>query len=153
VGHSFEDDDRILNYRPQIDFVEPPTVEFDSSLPATDNLNDTIGSERERTQQLIDKYDAVEKLAGLAQKRIDARVKGDGGITIELDPVKDISTIGAIQRQYPDQDPNKITYDMYKKCLDCIRVAAQNAPGVTTEDILTAKSLPFKTDFGGYSIL
>jgi hypothetical protein len=86
------------------------------------------------------------------QQRIDNRVKAAGGVEVKLDPSKDAATIAAMKRRFPDKkDPTKITYDDYKKVLDCVGKSAATPPAVSADDIRAAKSDPLRTDFGGLS--
>jgi len=147
VGGSFEEEDFILNYRPTIEFVEPPQEAYEFpeeiSVENIDNL-------RDRTQKLINGLDTAVKLADLAQKRVDERVVSAGGFISQLDPVKDAQVIAAMKRRFPDKtDPTKITYDEYKEALSCLQQSAVDAPAVSTEDIKAAQADPYRTDFGG----
>jgi len=147
VGHDFEDDDFILNYRPVIEYVEPGQEFPDNYMeePAEPLLDDL----RNQTQGLIDANEAVGKLADLAQQRIDNRVAASGGLTIQLDPKVDGLAIAAMKRRFPGEDPAKITYDMYKNALDCIDRQAPTPPKITDKDIRAAKADPLRKDFGG----
>lgn len=147
VGGSFEEEDFILNYRPTIEFVEPPqeAYEFPEEVPI-----DTIDGLRDRTQKLINGLDAAVKLADLAQKRVDERVVADGGFASQLDSVKDAQVIAAMKRRFPDKaDPTRITYDDYKEALNCLQQSAVDPPAVSADDIRTAQADPYKINFGG----
>jgi hypothetical protein len=147
-GDSFTRDDSILNYRPVIEFVEPPQIE-DTYSEATEPSNE-IEDARSDMTEIINGLNDVVKLADIAQQRIDARVTALGGVTIKLDPLKDQIAIAAMKRRFPDKkDPTQITYDDYKKAVACL---AENVPAIPTlsaEDILAAKTDPLRTDFGG----
>lgn len=95
---------------------------------------------------MVKGYDALEKLTKVAQKRVDDKV---GTFEVELDPVVDATTIAALKRQFPDANPNKITYEQYKKCLSDIRAAKPPTPAVTASDIRAAKADPLRKNFGG----
>ncbi|MHA1909773.1 MAG: hypothetical protein ACW98Y_20925, partial [Candidatus Thorarchaeota archaeon] len=56
VGHSFEDEDAILNYRPVIKFVEP---EQEPWTPPEEEELPTIDEARAQTKNLINGFDAV----------------------------------------------------------------------------------------------
>jgi len=154
IGNSFEETDEILNYRPLIEYVEPDPQYFQPAVDVKPEP-ETIDSIRDRTQNLINGLSAVAKLVDIAQKRIDARVKANGGLTIKLDPKRDYHTIAAMKRRFPDKlDPTQITYDDYKGALDCLQKTAPAAttggmPQVTAADIRTAGSDPNRTTFGG----
>ena len=108
---------------------------------------------RDRTAQVVNGLEAVTKLVDLAQKRVDQRVNAAGGLTVKLDPVKDAHVIAAMKRKFPDKDdPTQITYDDYKKALDCSKgpdVTEDNLPVVKAKDIRDAKADPNRTNFGG----
>lgn len=143
----FEESRFVLNYRPVIEFVEPAQEHYE---PIVDPTPPTIDSFRDRTRALVDGLDAISKLADLAQKRVDSRVKSSGGLNIKLDPQKDAMTVAAMKRRFPDKaDPTEITYDDYKKALDCLNKSAVEPPSVKSEDMKIDN--PNKTDFGGYS--
>lgn len=148
AGHTFEDQDFVLNYRPTIDFVEPEQVDLDEdAVPPSEEV--TIDTLRDRTQKLINGYRAVAKLADLAQTRVDQRA---ATMKVKLDPVKDQITIAAVKRCFPEKaDPTEITYDDYKSCVQKMQDNAPAPPAVTAEAIRAATSDPFRTDFGGFS--
>jgi hypothetical protein len=147
VGHSFEQDDFLLNYRPKIEFVEP-VQEF--SEPPLLVEEETIDSSRDRTQSLIDGYRGVVGLIDIAQQKIDLRVKAAGGLSIRLDPVKDQHVISAMKRRFPDKaDSTIIDYEDYKQVVDCVNSHGPILPTITTADLRAAKADPLRTDFGG----
>lgn len=149
AGHSFDDEDFILNYRPKIEYVEPEPLDVLDTLPLKEEPT-TIDTLRDRTQNLIDGYRAVEKLVDAAQARVDARAKD---FKVKLDPKKDQITISAVKRFFPEKlDPTEITYDDYKKCLAKMNEGcAPEPPALSLSDVLTASNNPTKTDFGGLS--
>lgn len=153
LGHDFEDDHNILNFRPEIGFVQPPDEVLDGGgdiyFPI-DTSDDTIDTLRQRAQELRNGYEKLHKLSEIAQQRIDERVNSAGGFEMELDPNVDAHVIAAIKRRYPEKtDPNKITYDDYKRCLSNI-ANYQELPSIDPEEVRAAKSDPYRTDFGGY---
>jgi hypothetical protein len=148
VGHDFEDDHFLLNYKPVIEFVEPDAVLLEDI--EVESEPETLDSLRDRTQRLVEGLNAINKLTDLAQKRVDSRVASSGGMTVNLDPVKDGHVIAAMKRLFPDKaDPTKLDYQSYKEALDCINNAGPDVPTVTSADIKAAQTDPFKTDFGG----
>jgi len=149
VGHDFEDDDYILNYKPVIEFVEPDIQPDDGDDFFEPEPPATLDSLRTRTANVIEGYKAIKKLTDLAQERIDQRVAAAGGLEMILDPNVDSHVIEALKRKFPDEDPTKITYDMYRNCLDAQRRNQPDLPVVTGEDIRAAKADPYRTDFGG----
>lgn len=146
-GNSFEDDDFILTYKPVIEYVAPETVDLDDGEEIVKPKS--LEEIRTTTEGLIENYRAVEKLAEIAQERIDKRVEACGGLTIHLDPKTDSHVVEAMKRKFPDADPTKITYDQYRDCLDAQRRNQVDLPLVSAEDIQNAKADPFRTDFGG----
>lgn len=154
IGGDFEDEDSILNYRPNIEYIEPEQQYYqDPSATITSKEAETIDNLRDRTQKLIDGFKAVSQLADIAQKRIDKRVEESGGLSIKLDPAnpQDYQTIAAMKRRFPDKkDHTIITYNDYKQTLNCIKENAVAAPQMTADDIKIAKSNPYKTNFGGF---
>lgn len=151
VGHTFEDQDRILNYRPKIQYVAPPTEQdgarIDVPNPSSGNNLDNL---RKRTEDIIKGYEEVKALAEVAKKRIDDRVEAAGGLTITLDPNRDAHTIAALKRQFPDlPDHTKLDYKTYKQAMNCARVGANPPPAISIDDIKAAKADPYRTDFGG----
>lgn len=146
VGHSFEESDRILNFKPKIEYVEPNPVELDAQ-PATQPAVETIDSFRDRTNKLINSYRAVSKLIDTAQTRVDQRAKA---FKVKLDPLKDQVTIAAVKRCFPDKaDPTEITYEDYKTCIKRQQSSTATPPAVSQEDIRVAVNDPFRTSFGG----
>ena len=149
VGHDFEDEADILNYKPTIVWDPPPPEEGDEPAPAEATY---VNDSRKRAEGIAEGYSRIVALTNAVQLKIDDRVKKLGGLTITLDPVQDFATIAAIKRRFPDiKDPTKLTYDMYKKALAC---AQQNTkptvPRITAKGILAARQNPALTNFGGY---
>jgi hypothetical protein len=142
----FGDDDFVLNYRPRIGYVEPDQISVESTLePEPPQLEDI----RNRVEDLIKGYRAVQQLADATQKRVDARVKAAGGMTVKLDPVIDAPTIAALKRQFPDQDPTIVDFDKYRTSLIKQRELSPEGPTVTSADIRAAKPDNLRTNFGG----
>lgn len=115
------EDRGILQFRPNIQFVEPevePQAPNPTQFPQErDQLEDALG-ELDRLRKLAQ---AVDTLAGAVQSRADARVIAGGGMTVSLDSSTDTDTVQAMIRAYPGEDPNRITYDQYRKCKDMLR--------------------------------
>lgn len=150
LGHSFDREDDILNFRPKIAFVEPPQEFTDQTILNKEEPTDTIDNFRQRTEDLIKGYKAVQGLAEQAQKRLDNRVQAAGGFRVQLDPAVDGHVIAAMKRAFPDKaDPTIIDYDDYKKCLEDMRNSAPPAPAFTQGDLKSAQTDPLRTDFGG----
>lgn len=149
LGKTFgNQDDFILNFQPEINFIEPEQVEVE---PVPSVQETTLDDAHNETQKTIDSLNQVATLADATQKRIDQRVQSAGGLNIKLDPTKDFAAIAAMKRLYPDRtDPTSITYDDYRAALDCMQVSAVPPVSVSPSDILSAQTNPLKTDFGGY---
>jgi len=149
TGRDFADDDFILNYRPKIDFVAPEHVPSEKQLSSED-VDDVQQSLRERTRNLIAGFEALGKLAELAETRIDQRMQALGGLDIHLDPYKDAGVIMALKRRFPDKvDTSVITYEDYKECVKGQKNATAAQPGLTVQDMRNAQADPLRTDFGG----
>lgn len=151
-GDSFSDrDDYILRFKPNLSYIEPEQLADEDGLLSANARTETdeISQARQRTEALIKNYDAVNKLADLAQQRIDDKVKTSGGLDIVLDPVRDAHVISALKRTFPKAtDYSRITYDQYKHCLK-EQSKQQVTPAITPKDIQDAKSDPNRVDFGG----
>lgn len=146
MADDFNQERDVLTYRPNIQYEEPD-VELFTDEPLDEQIN-TLEDARQATNDLSKSYSAVEKLAELAQKRVDDRV---GNYVVNLDPKADALTIAAIKRAFPEAaDPTKISFEMYKQCLSRANVPA--LPEITTADLLAAKKDPLKTDFSGYGM-
>lgn len=148
TDETYNEDYEILTYKPNIGFVEPEQEPISyNEDPPEESTDDT----RDKTKTLINNLDNLSKLFGLAQQRVDNKVKAGGGVTIKLDPVKDAATIAAMKRKFPDKaDPTQLTYDDYKDALECINNSVKSLELVTEKDLLSALSDPLRTDFGGY---
>jgi hypothetical protein len=143
----FSQENFVLNYRPEIRYVSPePEVDF---TPA-EEIPPTVEEARSRTGEVIKGYRSVQKLADIAQRRIDNRVEAAGGIIVQNDPIQDSPVVAAIKRQFPGEDGSRITYAMYKKCLEKLN-AQSEAPVIQGTDVLSARVDPLRTDFGGLS--
>lgn len=126
----------ILNYRPNIAYVEPPTQELPPpSIPFGLQPQDAEA----RVQKVKSLADAVNVLATAVQAKVDTKA---ANIVIKLDPIVDAATISAMQRAFPDADPNSISYDQYRAAKDQIRLYADKVaqkPHVSPDAIAAAK--------------
>lgn len=140
---------------PELDELLRDLGERERARLREQELEGSLDELRDRTEQVVNGLEAIAKLTDLAQKRIDQRVNAAGGLTVKLDPVKEAHVIAAMKRKFPDkEDPTQITYDDYKKALDCVQQAApseDSLPTVTAKDIRDAKADPNRTNFGGAS--
>lgn len=106
----------ILDYRPDIDFVEPEfeTPDFEAKAPTRQPEQ-----EIQEWEDLYNKYQAAEVVAEALLARVTTAV---GDFKIGLDPKYDYATIQAIKTVYPEKgDHSLITYDMYRQCKESIR--------------------------------
>lgn len=143
-GNDFADDEALLNYRPNISYVEPLADEFN---PEIKEEVPTINVFRDKTKALVESFNKVVKLADITQERIDNRIKSGGGISIKLDPLVDQHVIAAIERRYPDkEDKTVINYEDYKRCIQNMNNATPPVPQVETLGEVDS----YQTDFGGY---
>jgi hypothetical protein len=143
-GSEFDREREILNYKPTIEYEEPPGEEDGFPTP-TDNSD--AEDTRKRVVSAIKSYEAIGQLAENIQGAVDQKVST---FEVQLNPSVDAHVIDAIKRCYPEnKDPTKITYAMYKQCLARLGARGSNLPEVSKEDLAAAKSNPYKTDFGG----
>lgn len=149
VGHDFEDDYDILNFRPDIGFVAPEHQVEELGEPVEDNL----AKQKQSTEDLISRYDALGELVDMAEQRIDDRVDALGGLTILLDQNVDAAVIAAMKRKFPDNAaPDRITYQQYKAALKGMMSQTQETPGYGPLDLQKAQENPLKTDFGALAL-
>ena len=152
VGHDFEDDHDILNFRPDINFVSPDPEP--DTTPRTEKFNeDELSGKKQDVEDLINRYDAIGELIDMAEERLDERVAALGGLTIQLDKRVDGPTISAMKRMFPDAPfPEQITYKQYKHALKTVTAKAKTPPKFGPLDIRNAQENPLKTDFGALSL-
>jgi hypothetical protein len=101
----------ILNYRPQIAFVEP---EADDDIPMGMFTGYPDGEDIDEQWDRVGRLALAGRLLSEAfQARVDAKV---GDFEIKLDPIVDKNVIDALTRRYNPDDPTRITYDQYKRC-------------------------------------
>jgi len=117
MSQEIKSNDRdILSFQPVIEYVEPPPEAGDIT-PITKeepSLADII----DRKVGLRNYADAIDKLATALQAKADKRAKN---LVIKLDPNIDAAVIQSMQRRFPGEDPNFITYDQYRRAKDDIR--------------------------------
>lgn len=147
VDISFEKDDFLLNYRPEITFIEPEQEVIDVfPEPESDSIDDT----KDKVNELVAGLQTANELIKTTQQRIDNRVEALGGLTIKLDSVKDYAVVAAMRRRFPDKaDPTQITYDDYRAVLGCVQDNTISPPQISAKDIRLASQDMYKTDFGG----
>jgi hypothetical protein len=104
----------ILEFRPQINFVEPevqPGV-IDPITPDQPQLEDAYDD----VEELRKLADAVNTLATALQSKVDEiAVDVKMAVTDDDDVVQQ-----AMERMFPDDDPTILTYQQYKHCKDHI---------------------------------
>lgn len=150
--HNFSDSREILKFRPRIEFVEPEQVPDDKFVPEDLQPPETIEDTKDKIQSLIDGYARVEKLADLAQEKVDRIVGND--FAVHLDPAVDAAVIGCMRKEFPDRDDHtKITFADYRHCVEAINeIGRSKAPIVSAEEILAAQQAAaegvIKVDFG-----
>lgn len=151
VGHSFDEQDDILNFRPEIRFVAP-----EHELELSDRpIDEPIEEEgvRDRTRAAINGLDGLNKLAELTGERLDKRIDTLGGLNIKLDPVVDAVQIQAMKRKFPDKaDPTVMSYEDYKECLKCMEDHAAEMAAKEDNDYQAGfqekLNNPLKNDYG-----
>lgn len=110
----------VVNFRPRIEFIEPEQIDEEV---AAEEAPPTVDEVKSDIQNVIDEYAKIEALADVAQERLDDRAEG---FEINLDPIVDSHIIDAMRRSFPDKDPTKISFDDYKKSLQCINLHSEN---------------------------
>ncbi len=134
----------ILNFRPNIHFVEPEQVD-DPKLPAPEPVQ-TLDQIKTDVSDLISNYKNVQTQADDIQSQIDDKAKN---VIIQLDPKQDSLIIQIIRRHFNDPNKNSITYDDYVSCLNEINTQAlSQVTTVDQTDILSAASDPNRDVFG-----
>lgn len=107
----------ILEFRPNIDFVEPEAEPAEITGIDAPQLED-ITDQRREVKQLAK---AVNVLATAIQAKADIKAQN---MVIQLDPAADPAAIAAMNRKFPDADPTQITYAQYREAADDIRALA-----------------------------
>ena len=146
ASRDFSSDRDVINFRPQISFIEPPQIEGEPQPAAP--TPPSIDEVQKSVQGLVDGYRKVEQIADITQDRIDQRAKN---FEVNLDPVVDATTIESIKRAFPNKkDPTKITFDDYRHCLKELNDNAEDkVPTISQEDLDRALGDKLKTDFAG----
>ena len=145
VRHGFDASRRALDFRPEIEFVEPDQIEVQPPLKKPSR---TLEEAKKALQGIIDSYREIEVMADLAQKRVDTRAQN---FEIGLDPKTDVHVIAALMRHFPDKkDPTKITFDDYKHCIEAMSKHARDS--LSTADASKAILDSNRVDFGGLGL-
>lgn len=133
----------ILNFRPDIHFVEPPQVDEERPLATTQTTLDQTKSD---IDNLIDQYADIADTADAVQAQIDQNA---AGIVINLDSNQDAAVLEALKRHFGDPNKTSITYADYMGCLSEINEQGANAaPAVDPNDIVAAASDQYRDMFG-----
>ena len=123
----------ILGFQPNISFVEP-AVQPGEILAQEEPVNALVEKD-----QLLSLAHNVNLLAIAIQTKVDEISKD---VEIHLNEDIDAGVIAAMDREYPDADPTKITYQQYRACKDHVRAEAASIAKqvlITPEDILAAQ--------------
>jgi hypothetical protein len=114
------DSREILEFRPDIEFVEPPIGPgVITAAPPAASVEE-VEAAVDRVTKLAQ---AVNALAAATQAKADIRAQD---MVIRLDPAADARTIAAMKRVYPGADPFQITYDQYRHCKDNQRLKGED---------------------------
>lgn len=108
-------DQAILNYRPDINFVEP---ELKAEVPVTPEPIVTPEVIQERWAELDRLAKAGKILAEAMQAKVDHKV---GDFAIGLDPRADVAVVDALRRRFPGANLTQITYTQYRECRAAMR--------------------------------
>lgn len=142
-----------IYFQPNISFIQPESIPGPQApVVEEQKLEDT----RDRVNALINGYTQLDKLAALAQVKIDAR---SGGLIIHLDKNKDQHVVQAMRRIYPNKPPLQIDYPSYRKALDCLALNARKQGKkftISAEERMKAKQnkdLFTTTKIGGFGTL
>ena len=143
---------RVLNRRPNIQFVSPRSVDtVPDPSPATPSLEVP-----ERVQQLITGFENLDKAAEAAENLIAERAK-EVTLQLNLDDPQDFSVAQAAARLFPDAAKEieglpgvrvvkEITFDMYRACTQDLKNHGKTAG---QRNQIPAVNPGAKTDFGG----
>jgi len=126
----------ILEFRPNIEFVEP---EVTSVVPTPIPQPLQIEGIQKEVDQTVALAKAVDTLAAAVQARADLRASG---MVIALDPGIDAAAISSMRRLYPDDNPNEINYDQYRNCKDQQRdhgIETAKKAAISADDINKAR--------------
>jgi hypothetical protein len=147
AGKDFSEEDEVLNYKPTIQYEVEQSLEREV---VTRPIPSTLQEARKKIEDLRQAYQVIEKLAEIAQDRLDDRV---GDYRINLNTAVDYQAKEAIKRAFPELqgEPKQISYEMYKQCLARIYAAqgASTVPVVSNSSMVAARNNPKKTNFGG----
>jgi hypothetical protein len=122
MSERLEEESRsILEYRPNIAFVEPEVI----SVQPKEAYPTTEDSGLDRLKKLKQFAKNVKAITEETQKQADGLAKG---FEIELNTTTDSACIRALQRHYPGQNPLKVTYEQYRECKEHQRELLEEIP-------------------------
>jgi hypothetical protein len=150
MTNRFDSSDRdILNYRPEIVFVEP---EAEIEVPVGETPLPTLEEDKKSWEDLGRMALLSKLLADVFQDKISRKV---GDFTIGLDPNNDAAVIAAMARKYPEADPTKITYQQYRECREGMRDRSDsmaNALGPDENLIKEMRMNPMKSQLDAFGL-
>ncbi len=134
----------LLDFRPNISFVEPESVDEEPNPPAEPIVTlDTIKTEA--TTLIVD-YQGVIDFCDQVQAQINNRATG---VIIKLDNNQDAHVLSSLRRYFNDPNKNEISYDDYMDCINHLNTTGQeNLSLVNSDDIESAANDPFRDQFG-----
>ena len=153
MSHSGIRNKRVLGRRPTINYVSPPVQDdFDIPSPEPEVSEEATRIENRiaRAVAIRNGYRTVEQLADSAQEALDIRA---GDFVAKLDSRVDAQAIAAIKRQFPEKDPNQITYEMYKEAIGTLQnEGLKRSQTITPEDLKQAQTKSVKDVLAGLGI-
>jgi len=114
----------ILEYRPNIAFVEPDVV---SVTPGVVDHSEIKG-EYDGITELKNVQQLAKHVAAIGQKVQEQADELSKGFEVNLDAQVDANCIRALQRHYPGTNPMKVTYEQYRQCKDHQRELIESMP-------------------------
>lgn len=108
------EDRNLLEFRPSIRFIEPEVIS-EVIEPIEELQSEDIKDKRRQVKQLAK---AVDILATTIQAMVDDKAKN---MKIKLDPAVDPAAVAAMNRKFPGENSEEITYDQYKRVKDDLR--------------------------------
>lgn len=134
----------ILDFRPHLELTEPEQIEVPPPAPSDKVSIDQIRTELDG---VIKSYERIEKLADIAQLKVDVRARG---FEINLDPNVDAHVVQALKRAFPDR-PNhiKISFDDYRHCIEEMSKSTEAKTPTPMPDFDPSSLGAIRTDFAG----
>lgn len=148
MGKRLNDTDRnILEFRPDIGFIEPE-VEPEEIVPRAEvpQLED-VENQRDQLKKFAK---AIDTLASAVQAIADQKANG---MKVKIDPAVDADVVQAMRRAFPDKrdkdgniieivNPTEITYNQYRDCKDKIKkkgLEIGRKPLITSDEVEKAR--------------